>query len=100
MFTTDFLVCDTGSLLRILQRNNPTLAVTTITCVSVCNPGWPVIIRDVTACNFSLDGCLFFEVVPDLVVAVALQRLLVPTHVCRAQAIFEFVSPDLQVGRG
>jgi hypothetical protein len=99
MFTTDFLVCHTGSLLRISQRNNPTLAVTTITCVSVCHPGGPVIIRHITACNFSLDGCLFFEVVLDLVVAVALQRLLVPTHVGRAQAILEFVSPDLQVGR-
>jgi hypothetical protein len=57
-------------------------------------------IRHVTACNFSLDGCLFFEVVLDLVVAVALQRLLVPTHVGRAQAILEFVSPQLQIGSG
>ena len=59
-----------------------------------------MIIGDVTPRNFSLDGVLFFEVGLDLIVGAALQRLLVPTHVLPAQAILEFVSPDLQIGSG
>jgi hypothetical protein len=61
---------------------------------------WPVIIRHVTAFNFSLDGFLFFEVGGDVIRAVALPRLFVPTRVPHAQAIHEFVAPQLQIGRG
>jgi hypothetical protein len=59
-----------------------------------------VIIRHATACNFSLDGFLFFEVGPDVIISVALHRLLVRTHARHAQAIHEFVSPQLQIGSG
>ena len=52
--------------------------------VSVCHRRWPVIIRHATACNFSLDrfpfsldGFLFFEVVLDVIIGVALPRSLV-----------------------
>jgi hypothetical protein len=59
-----------------------------------------VIIRHVTACNFSLDGFLFFEISLNLAVGGALQRLLVPTHALHAQAMFEVVAPELQIGSG
>ncbi len=48
--------------------------MTMIMCVSVCRRRWPVIIRHATACNFSLDGFLFFEVGLDVIIGVA-QRL-------------------------
>ena len=76
------------------------LAVTMIMYVSVCHRRWPVIIRHATACNFSLDGFLFFEVVLGLIIGVALPRSLVPTHARHAQAIIEFVAPQFQVGSG
>ena len=59
-----------------------------------------MIIGDVTTCNFPLDGFLFFEVGLDFVAGVALQRLLVPIHALRAQAMFEVVAPELQIGSG
>ena len=78
------------------------LAVTMIMImyVSVCHPRWPVIIRHATACNFPLDGFLFFEVVLDVIIGVALPRSLVPTHARHAQAIHKFVASQLQIGRG
>ena len=76
------------------------LAVTMIMYVSVCHRRWPVIIRHATACNFSLDGFLFFEIVPDVIICVALQHLLVPTRARHAQAMLEFVAPQLQIGSG
>jgi hypothetical protein len=84
--------------LPISKRNNPTLAVTMIMYVSVCHRSWPVIIRHATACNFSLDGFLFFDVGLDFIIGVALPLSLVPTHVRHAQAILEFVAPQLQIG--
>lgn len=71
-----------------------------IVYVLVGHPRWPVIIRHATACNFSLDGFLFFEVGLDVIIGVALQRLLVPTHAGRAQAIRDFIAPQLQIGSG
>ena len=68
--------------------------------VSVCDPRWPVIIGDVTACNFSLDGFLFFEVGGDVIMARGLPHLFVPTRAVHAQAIHEFVAPQLQIGSG
>ena len=59
-----------------------------------------MIIRYATARNFLLDGCLFFEVGPDVIIGVAMQRFLVPIHPRRAQAIIEFVAPQLQIGSG
>lgn len=59
-----------------------------------------MIIRHATACNFSLDGFLFREVAIDVIIGVALQRLLVPIHARHAQAIHEFVAPQLQIGSG
>jgi hypothetical protein len=53
-----------------------------------------------TARNFSLDGFLFFEVGPDAIIGIALPRLLIPTHARHAQAIHEFVAPQLQIGSG
>ena len=76
------------------------LAVTMIIYVSVCHRRWPVIIRHATARNFSLDGFLFFEVVLDVIIGVALPRPLVPTHARHAQAIVEFVTSELQIGSG
>ena len=84
----------------ISKGSNPTLAVTMIMYVSVWNRRWPVIIRHATACNFSLDGFLFFEVGLDVTIGVALPRSLVPTHARHAQAIIEFVAPQLQIGSG
>ena len=76
------------------------LAVTMIIYVSVCHRMWPVIIRHATACNFSLNGFLFCEVVLDVIIGVALPRSLVPPHACHAQAIIEFVTPQFQIGSG
>ena len=59
-----------------------------------------MIIRHATACNFSLDGFLFFEVVLDVIIGVALPRLLVRTRARHAQTIIEFVAPQLQIGSG
>ena len=59
-----------------------------------------MIIRHATACNFSLDSFLFFEIVPDVIICVALPHLLVPTRVRHAQAMLEFVAPQLQIGSG
>jgi hypothetical protein len=59
-----------------------------------------MIIRHVTACNFSLDGFLFFEVGLDVIIGVALPLSLVPTRARHAQAIHEFVAPQLQIGSG
>jgi len=84
----------------ISKGSDPTLAVTMIMYVSVCHPRRPVIIRHAAACNFSLDGFLFLEVVPDIIIGVALPELLVPTHARPAQAILEFVAPQLQIGSG
>ena len=86
--------------LRISQGSNPTLAVTMIMYVSVCHRRWPVIIRHATACNFSLDGFLFCEVVLDLIIGVALPRSLVPTPARHTQAMLEVVAPQLQIGSG
>ena len=71
-----------------------------IMCVSVCHRRWPVIIRHATARNFSLDGFLFFEVVLGLIIGVILPGLFVPTHARHAQAMLEFVAPQLQIGSG
>ena len=68
--------------------------------VSICHPRWPVIIRHAAVCNFSLDGFLFFKVVRDIIIGVALPELLVPTQARPAQAIFEFVASQLQIGSG
>ena len=76
------------------------MAVTMIMCVSVWLRRWPMIIRHVTACNFSLDGFLFFEVGLDVIIGVALPLSLVPTRARHAQAIVEFVAPQLQIGSG
>ena len=89
-----------GSVLPISQGDHPTLAVTMIVYIWVCDRRWPVIIGDVTALNFSLDGFLFFEIGVEVIIAVALPLLLVPTHVPHAQAIHEFVAPQLQIGSG
>jgi hypothetical protein len=59
-----------------------------------------VIIRHATACNFPLDSFLFFEVSLDIIIRVALPRLLVPTRARHAQAMLEFVAPQLQIGSG
>ena len=56
------------------------LAVTTIVYVLVCQRRGRLISCHVTACNFSLDRLLFFEVGSDVIVRVALYRSLVPTH--------------------
>ena len=89
-----------SSLLPISKGNNPTLAVTMIMYVSVCSRRWPVIIRHATACNFALDGFLFCEIGIDIIMDVALPRLLVPIPACHAQAIIEFVAPQFQIGSG
>ena len=68
--------------------------------VSVGHRRWPVIICHATACNFSLDGFVFFEVVLDLIMGVVLPRSLVPTHAGHAQAILEVVAPQFQIGGG
>ena len=86
--------------LRISQGSNPTLAVTMIMYVSVCHRRWQVIIRHATARNFSLDGFLFFEVVLDLIIGVALPRSLVPTPARHTQAMLEVVAPQLQIRSG
>jgi hypothetical protein len=81
--------------------SDPTLAVTMIMHVLVSHRRRPVIIRHVTACNFSLDGFLLFEVVSDVIVGVALPwSLLAPIGARRAQAIHEFVTPQLQIRSG
>jgi len=87
-------------VLPISKGSNPAFAVTTIMHVSVCHRRRPVIIRHATACNFSLDGFHFFKVVLDVIIGVALQRSLVPTQARHAQAIHEFVAPQLQIGSG
>ena len=69
------------------------MAVTMMIYVSVRHRRWPVIIRHATACNFLLDGFLFFEVGLDVIIGVALPRSLVPIHARHAQAIIEFVAP-------
>lgn len=79
---------------------NPTLAVTTIMYVPVSHRSRPVIIRHVTACNFSLDSFLFFQVIVDVIINVALPQLLVRTSVRLAQTIHEFVTSQLQIGSG
>ena len=94
------LLCDIGFLLPISEGSNPILAVTMIICVLVCHRRWPVIIRHATTCNFPLDGFLFFEVGPDVIIGVALPRSVVQTHAPHAQAIHEFVAPQLQIGSG
>jgi hypothetical protein len=88
------------SLLQISKPNNPTLAVTMIMEILVCRGRWPVIICHATALNFSLDGFLLFEVGLDVFIAVAMPRSVVPTYARRAQAIHEFVAPQLQIGSG
>jgi hypothetical protein len=81
--------------------SDPTLAVTMIMYVSVSHRMWPVIIRHTTVCNFSLDGLLFFEVVLDVIIRTAPPwSLLVPIAARHAQAIHEFVTPQLQIGSG
>src|SRR5262249_54097601 len=87
-------------ILPISEVNNPTLAVTMIMYVSICHGRWRVISGHATTCNFSLDRFLFFEVGPNVIVGVALHRLLVPTHARHAQAIHQFVAPQLQIGSG
>jgi len=91
---------DLGSLLTISEGNNPTLAVTTITYVSICARRWPMIISHATACNFLLNGFLFSEVGLNVIVCIALQWLLVPTRARHAQAMLELVAPQLQIGSG
>ena len=59
-----------------------------------------MIIRHAAACNFLLNSFLFFEVVLDVVIRVALPRLLVPTRARHAQAMLEVVAPQLQIGSG
>ena len=59
-----------------------------------------MIIRYATACNFLFNSFLFFEVVIDVIIYVALQWLLVPTRARHAQAMLEFVTPQLQIGSG
>ena len=84
--------------------SDPTLAVTTITYVLVSHRGRPMIIRHVTACKLSFDGFLFFEVGVDVTVGAVLPRSLLPlpapARVRHAQAIHEFVTTQLQIGRG
>ena len=87
------------ALLSISESNNPTLAVTMIMYEWVGHPRWPVIIGHATACNFSLDGFLFFEVRLDLIMGVTLPRSVV-IHVRHAQAIHKFIAPQLQIGSG
>jgi hypothetical protein len=43
---------------------------------------------------------LLVEIFLDIIVCVALQRLFVPTGACHAQAMLEFVAPQLQIGSG
>jgi hypothetical protein len=59
-----------------------------------------MIIRHATVFNFSLDGFLFLEVGVDVIIDIALPRSVVPTDVPHAQAIHEFVAPQLQIGSG
>ena len=59
-----------------------------------------MIIRHATTCNFSLDGFLFVEVGLDVIIGVALPRSVVSIHARHAQAIHEFVAPQLQIGSG
>jgi hypothetical protein len=59
-----------------------------------------MIISHATACNFLLNGFLFSEVSLDVIVCIALQWLLVPTRARHAQAMLEFVAPQLQIGSG
>jgi hypothetical protein len=65
------------AVFTVSEINDPLLAVTTVTDVSVCHRRRPMIIGHVTARNFSLDGCLFFEVRGD-VISVGLPLFPVP----------------------
>jgi hypothetical protein len=60
-----------------------------------------VIIGDATTRKFSLDGLLLCDVgAESIIMRVALPLFVVPAHAGLAQAILEFVAPQLQIGSG